>query len=228
MARWDKPKCAARPRLGNRIFTVVVLALLLALTLSAIFVPLGYFRSQGEVMVSYGSVTVRRDLYVYWLSAYKYDYLKNAVRTDPSASDTAYYWTTENEEGVTHAEEARREADAWIKRMVFACANFEEDDETLDEKTRESLGDAYRRLLQYDLNTEKAYDKAAKKIGFTYATVRRALLCQSEGNAYVASMTEDEYQLFCAFAEREVGILSASDGIDFIGLATDARLYLSD
>ena len=78
MARWDKPKSAARPRLGNRIFTIVVLALLLAMTLSAIFVPLGYFRSQGEVAVSYGSVTVRRDLYVYWLSEYKYDYLKKA------------------------------------------------------------------------------------------------------------------------------------------------------
>ncbi|MBO4283987.1 MAG: hypothetical protein J5958_05110 [Clostridia bacterium] len=228
MAKWDKPKSAARPRLGNRIFTIVVLALLLALCLSAIFVPLGYFRSQGEVMVSYGSVTVRRDLYVYWLSTYKYAYLVRAVRSDPSAADTAAYWTAMTDDGITRAEEARREADAWIKRIVFAGAHFEEDDETLDEKTREGLEDTYRRLLQYELNTEQAYDKAAKKIGFTYVTVRRALLYQSEGNAYVASMTAEEYELLCAFAEREVVIRDAAAKIDFVRLPTDSRLYLPD
>ena len=226
MARWDKPKSAARPRLGNRIFTIVVLALLLAMTLSAIFVPLGYFRSQGEVAVSYGSVTVRRDLYVYWLSEYKYDYLKKAVRSDPSAADTVAYWTTTTEEGITRAEEARREADAWIKRMVFACVNFEEEDEILDEKTWEGLEDSYRRLLQYELNTEKAYDQAAKKIGFTYATVRRALLYQTEGNAYVSGMGDEVYDVFCTLAEREVEIRDAADKIDFVRLPTDVRLYL--
>lgn len=228
MARWDKPKSAARPRLGNRIFTIVVLAVLLALCLSAIFIPLGYFRSQGEVMVSYGSVTVRRDLYVYWLSAYKYSYLVNAVRSDPSAADTVAYWTAATEEGITRAEEARREADAWIRRIVFACAGFEEEDEVLDAKSREELEDNYRRLLQYELDTEQKYDEAAKKIGFTYATVRRALLCQSEGNAYVTGMSNETYDLFCTLAEREVVFRDAAGRIDFVRLPTDVRLYLSD
>ena len=228
MARWDNPKSAARPRLGNRIFIIVVLAVLLALTLSAIFVPLGYFRSQGEVMVSYGSVTVRRDLYVYWLSAYKYSYLVNAVRSDPSAADTVAYWTKTTEEGITRAEEARREADAWIRRIVFACASFEEEDEILDAKTREASEETYRRLLQYELDTEEAYDKAAKKIGFTYATVRRALLCQSEGNAYVSGMSNETYDAFCALAAREVVFRDAADRVDFVRIPIDARLYLPD
>ena len=60
---------------GSRIFILVVLALLLLAILAAVFVPLGIYRSRGKVMVSYGNVTVRRDLYVYWLSSYKYAYL---------------------------------------------------------------------------------------------------------------------------------------------------------
>ena len=79
MARSDNATGATRPGVGNRVFFIVVLVVLFALILSAIFVPLGVFRARGEVMVSHGTVTVRRDLYVYWLSAYKYSYLAAAV-----------------------------------------------------------------------------------------------------------------------------------------------------
>lgn len=225
MARSDNATGTTRPGVGNRVFFIVVLVVLFALILSAIFVPLGVFRARGEVMVSHGTVTVRRDLYVYWLSAYKYSYLAAAVRTDPSVKDTPAYWAELTEAGVTRAEEARADADEWIRRIVFACSLFEEEELSLDAKTREGLEDTYRRLLQYEWNTEKAYDLAAKKIGFTYETVRRVLLCQSEADAYVSGMSDDDFDIFCALADREVVFRDAAAKIDFASLPIDARLY---
>lgn len=227
MARSDNP-ASPRSRRVNRAFFITVLAVIAALILAAIFIPLGVFRSRGEVMISYGSVTVRRDLYLYWLSAYKYSYLVSAVRTDPSAADTPAFWAGETEAGITRAEEARAAADRWIGRIVFAAAFFEDGGETLSAKERSGAEEVHRRLLQYDLNTERAYNAAAKKIGFTYGTVRRALLCQSEADAYVSAMSDEDFNTFCALAAREVSTRAAAGKIDFASLPTDNRLYAAD
>lgn len=216
---------SARPALKNRLFTIIVLTLLSALVLAAIFVPLGIYRSRGEVIVSYGVVTVRRDLYVFWLSQYKYVYLAAASRSDPSAADTPEYWAGLTESGVTRAEEARKNADEWIRRVVYASAEFEDADMTLSARTLDEMEDACRRLLQYDLNTEKKYDRAAGQIGFRYSTVRRALLYQSEGESYVSGISDADFAVFCDLAEREITIRPSAKKIDFVSLPFDARLY---
>lgn len=227
MARSDNT-ARTRARRGNRAFFITVLAVTAALILSAIFIPLGVFRSRGEVMISYGSVTVRRDLYLYWLSEYKYSYLVSAVRSDPAAADTPAFWASETESGITRAEEARAAADRWIGRIVFGSALFEDAGETLSAKTREGAEEVHRRLLQYELNTEGAYNAAAKKIGFTYETVRRALLCQSEADAYVSAMSDEDFSAFCTLAERQVTTRAAAAKIDFASLPTDNRLYAAN
>ncbi len=226
MARWNEAKSEARPHVGSRIFTVVVLAVLLAMILAAVFVPLGIFRSRGEVVISYGAVTVRRDLYVYWLSAYKYAYLSSVKQIDPTAADTFVFWNEKTDAGVTRAEEVRAEADNWIRRIVFAAAFFEDDDAGFGGKVAEEIENTYRRVLQYEVDTEEAYDRAAKKVGFTYATVRRALLLENEYYAYVSGMDNDTFSTFCTVADGEVAFRAAAQKIDFIALsADDALLY---
>ena len=212
---------------GHTVFAVVVLALIAVLILTAIFVPLGIYRSRGTVMVSHGAVTVRRDLYVYWLSAYKYAYLKSQSRVDPAAADTPAYWNAEAEEGVTNADKVRAGADLWIKRIVFAASLFEEDDLTLGSKTLDELDATCERLFQYEIADEKAYDRAAKFIGFTYGTVRRAVFYQTEGESYVGTMTDAEFAVFSTLAESEVTFSAAAAKIDFASLPTDGRLYSS-
>ena len=228
MARWNEEKSAARPRLGSRIFTIVVLAVLLATVLAAVFVPLGIFRSRGEIVISYGAVTVRRDLYVYWLSAYKYAYLSMMKQSDPTAADTFVFWSETTGSGVTRAEEVRAEADNWIRRIVFAAAFFEDDDDAmLGGKVAEEMENAYRRVLQYEVDTEKAYDRAAKEVGFTYATVRRALLLENEYYAYVSGMDNDTFSAFCTVADGEVAFHAAAEKINFIALPADNSLLYS-
>lgn len=213
---------------GSRVFVIVVLALLAALILAALIVPFAVYRSRGEVIASYGQVTVRRDLYVYWLSEYKWLYLRTAAKSDPTAEDSPAFWNSEIEEGVTRADQARAEADAWIKHIVFAASCFEEvEDARLGARTVEAMEKAYDNLLQYELNTEKKYNAAAKKIGFTYATVRRALLFETEGEAYVGGADDSDLDAFFALAEREVTFRSAADRIDFVSLSIDSRLYLT-
>ena len=222
MIRSDNGSKTAR---ASRVFVAVTLALLAALILAAIIVPLSVYRSRGEVIVSYGNVTVRRDLYVYWLSAYKYSYLRKQARLDPAAADTPAYWNGETEEGVTRAAAVRAEAEEWIKRVVFASALFEEEDRTLGEATLADLEDGCGRLLQYELDTVKKFNKAAKPIGFRYETVRRAFFYQTEGESYVSPMNDTDYESFGVLASREVTIGDAAGKIDFVSLATDARLY---
>ena len=212
---------------GHTVFAIVVLALIAALILTAIFVPLGIYRSRGEVMISHGTVTVRRDLYVYWLSAYKYSYLTTQSRVDPAASDTPAYWNAEAEPGVTNAEKVRAEADARIKRIVFAASLFEEEDLSLGEKMQDELDAACKRLFQYGIEGEKDFDRAAKPIGFKYKTVRRAVFYETEGESYVRSMTEAQFEFFCSVAESEVTLEAAAETIDFASLPTDSRLYCS-
>lgn len=210
---------------GSRIFISVVLALLCALILSAVVVPLAVFRSRGEVMVSYGSVTVRRDLYLYWLSACKYDYLKDQIRAGIDATDTPAYWNGTTPDGITRAEDVRAKADAWIKRVVFSAACFEEEGGVLNEKQSADLAGVYERLLQYELSDKKAFDAAAKPLGFRYSTVRRALFWQTEAEIYVSPLSDDGFAAFCALAESEVEIRSAASKIDVASIGTDARLY---
>jgi len=207
---------------GSRVFVIVVLALLAAMILAAVIVPFAVYRSRGEVIVSYGQVTVRRDLYVYWLSAYKNYYLKG----HPDAEDVPEYWNAADD-GILRKDAVRAEADSWIKRIVCAAGFFEEDEYlSLGSATLDAMEKTYARLLQYDLNTEKKYNAAAKKIGFTYATVRRALLYETEGEMYVAGAEDADLQAFFALAEREVTIRDAAKKIDFVSLPTDSRLYL--
>lgn len=210
---------------GTRIFTVVVLALLCAMILAAIIVPIGIYRSQGEKTVSYGAITVRTDLYVFWLSAYKYAYLSAAMRQDPTVTDSPEFWNSAPDGKTTRAAEARAGAEGWIKRIVFAASLFEEEDLSLSKSTLNDLQTVCDHLLQYELNTEKAYDRAAKEIGFNYSTVRRALFYQTEGEAYVGPLNDADYETFCTIAESAVTILPAAAKIDFITLPTDARLY---
>lgn len=212
---------------GHTVFAIVVLALIAVMILTAIFVPLGVYRSRGEVMVSHGAVTVRRDLYLYWLSVYKYSFLAKQSRVDPAASDTPAYWNAEAEAGVTNADKIRAEADAWIKRIVFAASLFEEEDLALGQKTLDELDASCERLFQYDITDEKAYDRAAKPVGFRFGTVRRAVFYQTEGENYVHGMTDEEFDLFCAVVEREVTLEAAAEKIDFASLKTDGRLYCS-
>lgn len=221
---------ARKPRegRGSRIFTVAVLALLLIAILAAIFVPLGIYRSRGKVMISYGNLTVRRDLYVYWLSAYKYAYLSAQSKNDPAVMDTPSYWYASAGEGTTRAEKVRAEADAWIKWIVFAASSFEDEDGALNQATRNEIEKTWERLLQYELDTEKAFDRAAKPIGFRYATVKRAFFYQSEGESYLSGVSDEEYEAFCTLAESEVTIKAAAEKIDFASLGTDARLYNAD
>ena len=178
-------------------------------------------------MISYGQITVRRDLYVCWLAAYKRAYLTAAAKTDSTVADTPAFWATETEAGVTRAVDARDKADRWIRRVVFAAALFEEEGATLDQRTQEALENAYRRILQYDLNTEKAYDSEAKKVGFTYATVRRALLYQCEGENYAAVLSDEEFEAFSALADREIVLTAAAEKIDFVSLPADNELLFS-
>lgn len=227
MEKTDNSTRTKRVDRGNRLTWVISLAVLAALILAAIFIPLGIARSRGEVMVSYGSVTVRRDLYVYWLSAYKCVYLSAAKRQDQTAADTPAFWNGVTESGRTRAEDVRDDADAWIRQIVFAASLFEEDDSVLSKKTLDSLEDVYRRLLQYELNTEKKFNRAAKEIGFTYATVRRALFYENEYYAYVTDIREDP-DLFAEFrtlANSQVTIRAAAEKVDFVSLKTDERLY---
>ena len=213
---------------GSRIFVLVVLALLLLAILAAVFVPLGIYRSRGKVMVSYGNVTVRRDLYVYWLSSYKYAYLTAQSKVDPATIDTPSYWNAPVEGGVTRAEKVRAEADAWIKWIVFAASSFEDEDGSLNQATRNEIEKTCERLLQYELDTEKAFDRAAKQIGFKYGTVKRAFFYQSEGDAYLTGVTDEDFAAFCAIAESEVTMKAVAEKIDFVSLGTDARLYNAD
>ena len=222
MNRTENPNRTDR---GSRIFTVAVLALLGALILAAIFVPLGVFRSRGEVIVSCGSVTVRRDLYLFWLSAYKYDYLSEQIRAGIDATDTPEYWYGTTPGGITRAAYVRERADAWIKRVVFAAAFFEEDDRTLGERTLNELRGACDRLLQYELNSEGAYNRAAKPIGFTFSTVRRAFFYQFESEAFLSAMDDAEFDAFCALADSEVTLSGAAEKIDLVTLNTDRLLY---
>ena len=227
MKKTDNSVGTKRVNRGNRPTWVISLAVLAALILAAIFIPLGIVRSRGEVMVSYGSVTVRRDLYVYWLSAYKFAYLSAAKRQDSTAADTPAFWNGATESGRTRAEDVRADADAWIRRIVFAASLFEEDDSVLGAKTLDSLEDVYRRLLQYDLNTEKKFNRAAREIGFTYATVRRALFYENEYYAYVSDFADDadQFSYFCTLANSQVTLRAAAEKIDFVSLKTDERLY---
>lgn len=222
MNRTENPTRTDR---GSRIFTAAVLALLGALILAAIIVPIGVFRSRGEVMISCGSVTVRRDLYLFWLSAYKYDYLSEQIRDGIDATDTPEYWYGTTTAGVTRASYVREKADVWIKRVVFAAAFYEEDDRTLGDRTLAELQGACDRLLQYELNTERAYNEAAKTIGFTFSAVRRAFFYQFEGEAFLSAMDDDEFAAFCALADSEVTLSGAAEKIDLVALKTDRRLY---
>lgn len=221
MERTDKSVQKRRMSRKNRVLMIVALSLLAAVILAAIFIPLGIRWSQGEVILSYGTVTVRRDLYVYWLSMSKYYYLSS----DPEATDTPAYWNETTGSGLTRAEEARADADAWIRQMVFASSFFEADDSVLGAKTRDSLEEVYRRLLQYELNTEKKYNRAAKGIGFTYSTVRRALLYENEYYAYVGTLTDGDFAELRTLAAQQVELRSAAEKIDFVSLPTDGRLY---
>ena len=211
---------------GSRVFTLVVLALLLLAILAAIFVPLGIYRSRGKVMISYGSLTVRQDLYVYWLSAYKYAYLTAQSKNDPTAAaDTPRYWNETVDGGITRAEKVRAAADAWIKWIVFAAASFEDEDDALGQGTRNELEATCERLLQYELKTEKAFNRAAKQVGFTYSTVKRAYFYQTEGESYLLGVTDEEWEIFCTLAESEITIKAAAAKVDFASLPIDARLY---
>ena len=211
---------------GSRIFTIVVLALLLLSILAAIFVPLGIYRSRGKVMISYGNLTVRRDLYVYWLSAYKYAYLTEQSKNDSTfVADSPLYWNAAVEGGKTRAEKVREDADNWIKWIVFAAASFEDEGDSLGQATRNELEATCERLLQYELNTEKAFNRAAKQIGFTYSTVKRAYFYQTEGESYLYGVTDEDWETFCKLAESEVTVKAAAEKVDFASLPTDARLY---
>lgn len=211
---------------GNRIFTIAVLALLILAILAAIFVPLGIYRSRGKVMISCGNITVRRDLYVYWLSAYKYAYLTAQSKSDPTgAADSPLYWNTVVDGGVTRAEKVRADADAWIKRIVFAAASFEDEDDALSRATRNKIEAACEGLLRYELDTEKAFNRAAKTIGFTYSTVERACFYYTEGESYLLGATDEEFEVFCTIAESQVTQRPAAAEVNFILLPVDARLY---
>lgn len=212
---------------GHTVFAIVVLALIAVLILTAIFVPLCVYRARGKVMISYGAVTVRRDLYLYWLSAYKYEYLSSQSRVDPAAADTPGYWNAAAEAGVTNAEKVRAEADNWIKRIVLASALFEEADLTLSQKTCDELDAACERLFQFGIDDEKAFDREAKPLGFDYGTVRRAVFYQTEGESYVANMTDEEFAFFCTLAENEITLEGAAETVDFVTLPIDGRLYSS-
>ena len=213
---------------GSRIFIFVVLALLLLAILAAVFVPLGIYGSRGKVMISYGNVTVRRDLYVYWLSSYKYAYLTAQSKIDPATLDTPSYWNAPVGGGMTRAEKVRAEADAWIKWIVFAASSFEDEDGSLNQAARNEIEKTCQRLLQYELDTEKAFDRAAKAIGFKYDTVKRAFFYQTEGDSYLTGVTDEDFETFCTLAESEVSLRPATEKIDFVSLETDARLYNAD
>ncbi len=141
----------------------------------------------GRTVMRVNSREVGEELYSYWLSYGKYTYLaKNG------GDDSPAFWASDTGDGVTHAEACRKQTHAYMVQMLVSAELYESIGGKLTESEREMLKSRAEALLQYDLTSRSAYDRVAKRYGFSYSAMCEAMLYAYQNEVLRVVMTGED------------------------------------
>ncbi len=147
---------------------VLLLAVIAAVLVHALTAPKTVFRA--------GSIEVKEDLYAYFLSYGKYRYL-----SETRGSDTPSFWASSAGDGKTHETACREYAERYMRETVAAASLFESLGGSLTEAERADLTKRHKELAdRYEIDSRREFDRLAEKLGFSYSTLRKALLYEKE------------------------------------------------
>ena len=154
-----------RMRLLVAISTAVVLTVAILVTVLAILF------GGGRTVMRVNSARVGEELYSYWLSYGKYSYLR-----EHGGSDTRAYWSSDSGDGITHEQACRLSTERYIVQMLVSAELYDSLGGELSAGEREAIEERAEALLQYDISSRSEYDRLAKKYGFSYSAMCRALI----------------------------------------------------
>ena len=141
--------------------------LLIALSVTLVILLLG----GGKTVMQVNRKGISEELYSYWLSYGKYSYLR-----EHGGSDTRAYWSSDNGEGITHEQACRLSTERYIVQMLVSAELYDSLGGELSAGEREAIEERAEALLQYDISSRSEYDRLAKKYGFSYSAMCRALV----------------------------------------------------
>ncbi len=175
------------------LFSLLALLLLASLTVGAV-----HLATAERTVMRAGDVKLKEDLYAYFLLYYRYDYrVRLAEGGTTDAIDDPLFWESCAEDGeTTHDEAARQYAERMMAKTIAAAEIFEGAGLTLTKSERRSMNDALDDLLARTGCEGRAdFNRLAKKYGFSYSTVRRALLYVAEAKKVFALLAGTEGEL---------------------------------
>ena len=188
----------ARSRMKLLIGISGAVVLLIAILVTTLVLVLG----GGRTVMRVNSDGIGEELYSYWLAYGKYGYLSRH-----GGDDSPSFWASDNGEGITHELACRREAEAYMVQMIVSSSLYDSIGGKLTESEREMLRRRAEAVLQYELGSRSAYDKVAKRYGFSYSTmceamiyaykneVLRTVMTGNEGSALTDAQLEHYYEL---------------------------------
>lgn len=157
--------------------------LLIAVLVTTLVLILG----GGRTVMRVNSKGIGRELYSYWLSYGKYTYLARN-----GGDDSPYFWASDNGSGVTHEAACRKETEAYMVQMLVSAELYDSIGGKLTDSERKMLKSRAEAVLQYDVTSRSAYDKIAKKHGFSYSAMCEAMIYSYKSEVLRTAMTGDE------------------------------------
>lgn len=155
---------------------IILIAIGAAVLAAALILGLILLLNAPKTVLRVGGIEVKEDLYAYFLSYGKYNYLK-----ETRGSDTPSFWASSAGDGKTHEAACREYAERYMRETVAAASLFEQLGGSLTEAEREALTKRHKELAdQFEISSKRDFNRLSEKLGFSYSTLRKALLYEKE------------------------------------------------
>ncbi len=160
---------------------VILLAAVAVVILASVLIPV-ILMLTAQPYLRMNNTTVSREVYCYWLTWYKYEYL--VLYKADGAADTEEFWnSTDPDTGLTHLEQATSGALDYMRQVVAAAAYLDSTGRTLTDTERDQITLALNRMLTHQSDGSKsAFNRLVEPYGFDYRAVKEAVLLEAKAN----------------------------------------------
>ena len=126
----------------------------------------------SRAYLSYRGSVIEGGVANYLAMMAKYDYMRTLGASGVAANDTAAFWRSESENGVTYGEGLRAECDAYIKRVLVGAYYFD-NNARLSKDDKKIIEDSVVALVSNFADRDE-FDEVAREYGFTLNDVKKA------------------------------------------------------
>ena len=147
---------------------------------------------RSRAVVSYGGVTMDKGEAAFFVSRYKVSHISSLRAKGIAAEDTAEFWASAAEDGVSYGERLNDGAVLYLKEIVVGCYLFDRY-ASLTGDDRDAISRAVTEVIEYHADGDRdKFEAEAEKLGFDYSDFTDATTMLYKANkAFAAIYGED-------------------------------------